>query len=249
MPAQDTRPPLGLQGWHRAARDAPPARPGPPSLCDPSGSKRGQAQPAPPRAWGTTNQLPVQHHPHRSLHGSRGLTAWESQAPRVRLCTVALLINRVISRAWRACAQAITRSQPPTRSKASNSGCCPSVSAEEANRSASILRRRRHRRRRSLLYIQRWWTVRRRSFFPSGQAGVSSGHRWCAHVRRRTAPTTCSSARNSSNATPRVGSRISSSTNPISRVTGARAAAAPVAAGCPTRRRVGAATTCGSRPR
>ena len=50
--------PSGLQGAsHRAARDAPSARPGPPSLCDPSGkeTRAGPACPTPARGHHKTS--------------------------------------------------------------------------------------------------------------------------------------------------------------------------------------------------
>jgi hypothetical protein len=63
--------------------------------------------------------------------------ACESPASADRLRACALAMNDVISRACRAWAQAMTRSQPPTRSNASNSWCFVAVSAGCASKSAS----------------------------------------------------------------------------------------------------------------
>lgn len=63
--------------------------------------------------------------------------ACESPAPADRLRACALAMNDVISRACRAWAQAMTRSQPPTRSNASSSWCFAAVSAGCASMSAS----------------------------------------------------------------------------------------------------------------
>ncbi|MGH3825422.1 MAG: hypothetical protein ACRDRA_21665 [Pseudonocardiaceae bacterium] len=65
----------------------------------------------------------------RPTSATAELCACDVQTPRAAFRACARSMNEAISRSCRACAQAITRSQPPIRSNDSNSRCSGPVSA------------------------------------------------------------------------------------------------------------------------